>query len=81
MTVDPFYKVSDVQVINKLLNLHFEGKCLTWYLESISDVFITASNEAISNYKLSPSGYGIHWPELNEDISIHALLNEKKQIL
>ncbi|MBI2352123.1 MAG: DUF2442 domain-containing protein [Deltaproteobacteria bacterium] len=24
------------------------------------------------NYVLSPSGYGIHWPELDEDLSIPA---------
>jgi hypothetical protein len=25
-------------------------------------------------YKVSPSGYGVHWPLIDEDISLHALL-------
>jgi hypothetical protein len=25
-------------------------------------------------YKISPSGYGIHWPLIDEDISIEAIL-------
>lgn len=29
-----------------------------------------ASQEKLNNYEISPSGYGIHWPDLDEDISI-----------
>jgi len=25
-------------------------------------------------YKISPSGYGIHWPLIDEDLAINALL-------
>jgi hypothetical protein len=26
-------------------------------------------------YKISPSGYGIHWPAIDEDLSIKGLIN------
>ena len=30
--------------------------------------------EQLKNFEISPSGYGIHWPEIDEDISIKAFL-------
>jgi hypothetical protein len=29
-----------------------------------------------SKFQISPAGYGIHWPEIDEDISIKAFLGE-----
>lgn len=34
-----------------------------------------ATKKQLSNYRISPAGYGIHWPEIDEDISIKAFLN------
>ena len=31
-----------------------------------------------NNYQISGAGYGIHWPELDEDISVEGLLLGKK---
>lgn len=28
----------------------------------------------LQNFEISPSGYGIHWPELDEDISIRSFI-------
>jgi hypothetical protein len=36
---------------------------------------IGAHSDQLSNYEISPSGYGIHWPDLDEDISIKAFIN------
>ncbi len=30
--------------------------------------------DLVHNFKISSSGYGIHWPDLDEDISIKAFL-------
>jgi hypothetical protein len=29
----------------------------------------------LENFEISPSGYGVHWPTLDEDISIKAFIN------
>ncbi len=34
-----------------------------------------ASEEDLLNFKISPNGYGIHWPSLDEDISIKSFIN------
>ena len=34
-----------------------------------------ANKSQLNQFEISPSGYGIHWPELDEDISIKSFLN------
>jgi hypothetical protein len=34
-----------------------------------------ASKNQLNNFEISPSGYGIHWPDLDEDISIKSFLS------
>lgn len=38
-----------------------------------------ASIKQLQNFKISPSGYGIHWPEIDEDISIRSFISSQKQ--
>lgn len=42
---------------------------LTWYPR-----LLHASQEQIANWKISGGGYGIHWPDLDEDLSTEGLL-------
>ena len=34
-----------------------------------------ASIEKLEKFEISPAGYGIYWPELDEDISIQSFIN------
>ena len=34
-----------------------------------------ATQKELKYFEISPSGYGIHWPELDEDISVKAFLD------
>ena len=34
-----------------------------------------ATREQLQNFKLSPSCYGIHWPDVDEDISVKAFVS------
>lgn len=42
---------------------------LVWY-PKLADV----TKEQLENYEISPSGYGIHWPDLDEDLSVYGFL-------
>ncbi|MGB0454542.1 MAG: DUF2442 domain-containing protein [Bacteriovoracaceae bacterium] len=35
---------------------------------------VNASNEDLHNFEISPSGYGVHWPSLDEDISVKTFI-------
>jgi hypothetical protein len=42
---------------------------LVWYPKLAS-----AKPKQLKHYEISPSGYGIHWPELDEDLSVYGFL-------
>src|SRR5438552_18275441 len=42
---------------------------LTWYPR-----LLHASQEQLNNWKIAGAGYGIHWPDLDEDLSTEGLL-------
>jgi hypothetical protein len=42
---------------------------LAWY-----PCLASASPEALSNWEIIGAGYGLHWPELDEDLSTEGLL-------
>ncbi len=43
---------------------------LAWF-----DRLATANLKQLRKFVISPSGYGIHWPDLDEDISVKAFLD------
>ncbi len=52
----------------------FDGKQLRFPWAALSARLAAADEKQRANFTVSPSGYGIHWNEIDEDISIHALL-------
>ena len=45
---------------------------------ALTFVFGGAAATAQQPKKVSPSGYGIHWPELDEDLSIDGMIKAAK---
>lgn len=43
-------------------------------LDDISSVLGRASEKEKSTFEISPSGYGIHWPLIDEDVAVDGLL-------
>lgn len=70
----PYHQVDHIEVKENMLLLEVDGKKLKVNLKQISPVFEKADSEELQKYELSPSGYGIHWPLLDEDVSIDGLL-------
>ena len=67
--------------------LKVDDKEYVFQLEQISKKLLNASQVEREKYEISPSGYGLHWPLLDEDLSIDGLLgikhshSHKKQIV
>lgn len=57
------------------LVLHVDGQIHTFNLSKISTRLENASSIERERFEISPSGYGIHWPLLDEDLSIDGLLS------
>jgi hypothetical protein len=69
-----YHDISDLTFDNDFLVVTIDGKTKRYRLKEISSRLEKASTEERNNFDISPSGYGIHWPSLDEDISIDGLL-------
>ena len=58
--------------------LVIDGKQIKVSLEDVSEKLKKADDFQRNFYKISPSGYGIHWPLIDEDLSVSALLKLDK---
>ena len=72
--VRPGERVKDVHFTEDTLAVDLlDGRTiivpLVWYPK-----LLEASPEQRRNWKLSGAGYGIHWPDLDEDLSTEGLL-------
>jgi hypothetical protein len=70
----PGERVLDVHVTEDTLAVDLlDGRTiivpLTWYPR-----LLDATTEQRSRWKIAGAGYGIHWPELDEDLSTEGLL-------
>jgi len=69
-----YHEVKSVKIENGTLTAIIDGSNIQRNLKDISDVLETATVEEQNTFQISPSGYGIHWPLIDEDISIDGLL-------
>lgn len=69
-----YHDVGCVIVSKDKLKLLIDGHNYEFILASISNKLQKANEQERNSYKISPSGYGISWPMIDEDISIDGLL-------
>ena len=69
-----YHDISDPKFEDGFLVITVDGEPKRFQINKISPVLEKASKEERNNFEFSPSGYGIHWPLLGEDISIDGLL-------
>ena len=79
MKMKKYHQVSSIEICSGVLRLTVDGKRIERKLELISPALAKASRAEQLKYELSPSGYGIHWPLIDEDISIDGLLGISHQ--
>jgi hypothetical protein len=75
--MNKLHKLKNIRIEGDSLCLNIDGKDLKVDLKSISLVLASANNKERAEFEVSPSGYGIHWPLIDEDISIDGLLGIK----
>ncbi len=67
------HDIEDVRFEGDSLVSTIDGKERKFQLKEISPLLQQASSQKRNVFEISPSGYGIHWPLLDEDISIDGL--------
>lgn len=69
------YHISDVSFVENKMILSVDESEIRIDLSTISEKLLAASDIERTVFKISPSGYGIHWPLIDEDISIKELID------
>jgi hypothetical protein len=73
------YKVSDIRFEDNYLILRIDDKLIRLKLDDISEKLAKATDKERSEFRVTPSGYGIHWTLLDEDLSINGLLKSVRE--
>jgi hypothetical protein len=73
-----YHNVKNVRFEKHYLLLTVDGRDFRIDLRQQSKKLASADARTKGNFDVSPSGYGIHWPELDEDLSIDGMIKAAK---
>ena len=69
-----YHQVKNIEIQDGVFSATIDGTVIKRELKEISPVLAAATSAEQSKFEVSPSGYGIYWPLIDEDISIDGLL-------
>jgi hypothetical protein len=72
--MEPYHQVMGLRFEGNVMILTIDGQEQRFQVSDISPALQHASEQERNLFEISPSGYGIHWPLLDEDLSIDGLL-------
>ena len=72
--MNKFHQIEGIEFDGPVMTLHVDGASYRIELLGVSPALAHASESVRRSFKVSPAGYGIHWPELDEDLSIDGLI-------
>ncbi|OPY67303.1 MAG: hypothetical protein A4E57_02365 [Syntrophorhabdaceae bacterium PtaU1.Bin034] len=70
----PYHDIKNVHFSEEYLVLTIDGEEKRVRIKDISNALDRASEKEKNTFEISPSGYGIHWPLIDEDIAVDGLL-------
>lgn len=70
------HTIQNITFEAETLTLLIDGKQIKVLLDEISPKLKAANKMERNIYNISPSGYGIHWPLIDEDLSVKAILKK-----
>ncbi len=70
------HKIEKIHFNQDFIILNIDSNELIIPLDKLSAKLKSATEIEREMYKISPSGYGIHWPLIDEDLSIDGILRD-----
>ena len=68
------HNIEPISFEQDLICLRIDGQLIKLPLSKLSKKLEIANDIQRNLYTISPSGYGIHWPLIDEDLSVDSLL-------
>ena len=75
--MDKAHEVGGVSFRGTTMFLRVDGRDYEVDISSQSQRLASATPTQRQNFVVSPTGYGIHWPDLDEDLSVDGLIGVK----
>ena len=72
--MDKAHKVEAISLSGTKLTLCVDGRRYHVDIAEQSERLARATQPQRENFEVSPSGYGIHWPDADEDLSVDGLI-------
>jgi len=76
--MDKAYNISDISFDKEFMIVRVDNILLKIRINEASVKLAKANDAERHDFKISPSGYGIHWNGLDEDLSINGLMKIAK---
>ena len=73
------YNITNISFVSDFMVITINNQTIKLKLTDISEKLAKASEKERNDFKISPSGYGIHWQLLDEDLSINGMLNSSRK--
>jgi len=72
--MDKIYNIQEIRFDKEFLFIRIDNKSYKIRIRDISLKLTAATDKERLAYTVSPSGYGLHWPAIDEDLSISGIL-------
>lgn len=73
------HEVTELSVSRGKLTMTVDGERYVIELAAVSPRLAGASPQDQRRVEISPSGYGLHWPTVDEDLSVNGLIRWCKE--
>jgi hypothetical protein len=73
------YNISNLSFGPDFMIITVNNQTIKLKLTDISEKLAKASEKERNDFIISPSGYGIHWMSLDEDLSINGMLKTSRK--
>jgi len=75
--MDKAHDIQHVSFSGAIMHLRVDGKDYQIDIARESERLRNATQEQREHFEVPPTGYGIHWPDVDEDLSIDGLIGVK----
>jgi hypothetical protein len=72
--MSPYHTIDRIEITADKLSMIVDGNEYSFPWATVSARLASATHDERSRFEISPAGYGIHWPLLDEDIAIDGLI-------
>ena len=70
----PYHDIGNLCFCDEYMILTIDGNEKRIRVKDVSEALYRATEKEKNTFDISPSGYGIHWPLIDEDIAVDGLL-------